>query len=319
MLSMDPPEHNAHRGVVTPAFAPGRIKRMEASIRARVHALLDRLADHDTCDFMATVAAELPIQVVAELMGVPQEDRLRLFEWSNALIGEDDPDLRPSPEHIRRCTGEMGRYALQLWRKRLVRPADDIVSMLVHSEIDGQAMTLERYFATFFLMVIAGNESVRNSLSGGLLLLDAHRDQRQRLVDEPQLIAGAVKEIVRHVSPFLHMRRTATVDTEIAGQRIAKGDKVVLWYLSGNFDEAVFADPHRFDIGRADAEHLGFGYGQHFCLGWRLAELQIRIVFEELLARFPEISICGEVRRVRSNFVNGIKELPVRPGRAARG
>lgn len=310
MLSMDPPEHNAYRGMVTPAFTSERIRGMEAGIRARVTAILDAIAPLGECDFVSSVAAELPIQVIAELFGVPQEDRLRLFEWSNALIGEDDPDLRKSAEHIQRCTQEMGAYALKLWRERLRRPGDDLVSMLVAA--DDEMMSLPRYFATFFLLVIAGNESVRNSISGGLVALSQHPEQRQRLIAEPALILQAAKEIVRWVSPFLHMRRTATEDTELSGQRIAKGDKVVLWYLSGNFDDEAFEHPERFDVARSGPPHLGFGHGQHYCLGWRLAELQLTVLLQELLRRLPDIAPSGPVRRVRSNFVNGIKALPVR-------
>ncbi|KFA91622.1 cytochrome P450 [Archangium violaceum] len=312
MLSMDPPEHNTYRGMVSPAFTAERIRRLEASIRARVTALLDRIAPSGGCEFVSSVAAELPIQVIAELLGVPQEDRLRLFEWSNALVGEDDPDMRRSEEHIRQCTKDMGAYALKLWRERLRRPGDDLVSMLVGTEADGEGMSVPRYFATFFLLVIAGNESVRNTLSGGLLALSRYPEQRRKLVEQPALIPQAVKELVRWVSPFLHMRRTATEDTELAGQRIARGDKVVLWYLSANFDEEVFEQPERFDVTRAGPQHLSFGQGQHFCLGWRLAELQLTVLFQELLRRFPDMEPHGPVRRVRSNFVRGIKELPVR-------
>jgi cytochrome P450 len=309
---MDPPEHNTYRGMVAPAFTAERLRAMEAGIRARVTALLDSIAPLGECEFVSSVAAELPIQVIAELLGVPQEDRLRLFEWSNALIGEDDPDMRRSAEHIRQCSKEMGAYALRLWRERLRRPGEDLVSLLVNTELDGEGMSVPRYFATFFLLVIAGNESVRNSISGGLLALSRHPEQRQRLLENPALIPLAAKEIVRWVSPFLHMRRTATEDTELAGQRIARGERVVLWYLSGNFDEEVFAQPERFDVARTGPLHLGFGQGQHYCLGWRLAEMQLTILFQELLRRFPDMAPCGPVRRVRSNFVNGIKEMPVR-------
>ena len=312
MLSMDPPEHNTYRAMVTPAFTAERIRAMEGRIRARVSGLLDRIAHRGECEFISDVAAELPIQVIAELLGVPPEDGLRLFEWSNALIGEDDPDMRKSSEHIRQCMKEMGAYALKLWRERLRRPGEDLVSMLVNTEIHGEAMSVPRYFATFFLLVIAGNESVRNSISGGLLALSQHPGERQRLLDNPALISQAAREIVRWVSPFLHMRRTATEDTELAGQRIAKGDKVVLWYLSGNFDEEVFEQPERFDVTRSGPQHLGFGQGQHYCMGVRLAELQLTVLFQELLRRFPDMEPVGPVRRVRSNFVHGIKQMPVR-------
>lgn len=312
MLSMDPPEHNAYRAMVAPAFAHERIRALEDNVRARVTTILDAIAPRGACEYITSVAADLPIQVIAALLGAPQEDRRKLFEWSNALIGEDDPDMRKTPDYVRTSAKAMGDYALKLWRARLRKPGDDIVSMLVQTEVDGEPMSIPRYFNTFFLLVIAGNESVRNSISGGLLALAEHPAQKRRLLDDPSLIPLAAKEIVRWVSPFLHMRRTATEDTEIAGQRIAKGDKVVIWYLSGNFDEDAFHEPERFDVGRKGELQLGFGIGQHYCLGWRLAELQLTILLQQLLARFPDLEPSGPARRVRSNFVNGIKELPVR-------
>ncbi|WP_224361037.1 cytochrome P450 [Hyalangium versicolor] len=315
MLTLDPPEHGTYRGLVSPGFNAERIRGLEASIRARATELLDRIARRGECEFISSVAAELPIQVLAELLGVPPEDRPRLFEWSNALVGESDPELRKPGEYIHQCLKEMRAYAQKLWRERLRRPGDDLVSMLVHTELEGtgDVISVPAYYATFSLLVVAGNESVRNSIAGGLVALSQHPEQRQRLLDTPALIPQAAKEIVRWVSPFLHSRRTATEDTELAGQRIAKGDKVVLWYLSGNYDEEVFEQPERFDVTRAgQPPHLGFGHGLHFCLGWRLAELQLTVVFQELLRRFPDMEPSGPIRRVRSNFVNGIKEMPVR-------
>lgn len=314
LLTLDPPEHGAYRGLISPGFTAERIRGLEASIRARVTELLDRIARRGECEFVSSVSAELPIQVLAELLGVPPEDRLRLFEWSNALIGESDPDLRKPGEYIHQCLKEMGAYAQKLWRERLRRPGEDLVSMLVHTELPGtgDVISIQAYYATFCTLVVAGNESVRNSIAGGLVALSQHPEQRQRLLDNPALIPQAVKEIVRWVSPFLHFCRTATEDTELAGQHIAKGDTVVLWYVSGNRDETVFDQPERFDVTRAGQSHLGFGLGIHHCIGWRLAELQLTVMFQELLRRFPDMEPSGPIRRVRSNFVNGIKEMPVR-------
>lgn len=312
VLSMDPPEHGVYRGVVAPAFTPERLRSLEARIRAHATALLDALGHKGEGDFVSAVAAPLPIQVLAELLGVPQEDTPRLLEWSNAFVGEDDPELRGSDEHVRQCTKDLAAYALKLWRERLRRPGNDLISMLVQAEVDGEGMTVPRYLATFSVLLIAGNETVRSALSGGLLALMQHPEQRRKLVEEPGLIPQAMKEIVRWVSPILHMRRTATEDTELAGQRIAKGDKVVLWYLSGNFDEEVFGQPERFEVARSGPAHLGFGHGPHFCQGARLAELQLTVLFQELLARFPDMELSGPIRRVRSNFVHGLKALPVR-------
>ncbi len=217
VLSMDPPEHGVYRGVVAPAFTPERLRGMEALVRARVTALLDAIAHQGECDFVSSVAAPLPIQVLAELLGVPQEDTPRLLEWSNAFVGEDDPDLRGTDEHVRQCTKDLAAYALKLWRERLRRPGNDLVSMLVQTEVNGEGMTIPRYLATFSVLLIAGNETVRSALSGGLLALMQHPEQRRKLVEDPGLIPQAVKEIVRWVSPIMHMRRTATEDTELAG------------------------------------------------------------------------------------------------------
>ena len=312
MLSMDPPEHGVYRGVTAPGFTAERLRSMEAGIRARTRALLDAIARQGECDLVSAVAAPLPNLTLAELLGVPQEDAPRLLEWSNVLVGEDDPDLRRSEAHLRQCMGDVAAYALKQWRERLRRPGNDLVSLLTQTEVDGDVMPVPRYFAVFALFLIAGNETVRNSISGGMLALMQHPAQRRKLLEDPSLIPQAVKEIVRWVSPALHMRRTATEDTELAGQRIARGDKVVLWYVSGNFDEEVFDAPERFEVARAGPGHLGFGYGTHFCQGARLAELQLTVLLQELLPRFPDMELSGPIRRIRSNFVHGLKTLPVR-------
>lgn len=316
MISMDPPEHAAYRRMITPGFVPKRVSNMEERIRARVTRLLDNMPKTGEAEFVSAVAAALPIEVLAELFGVPESDGPKLFEWSNATVGEDDPELRVSDDYMRQCIMEMAGYAAGLWQQRVEAPGDDLISMLVHSKIDGEALTFPAFIGTFILLVVAGNETTRNSISGGLLALSEHPAERRKLLDDPSLIPSAVQEIVRWVSPVLHMRRTATEDTEIRGQRIRRGDKVVMWYASANRDEEKWAEPYRFDVARyanpQTPTQLGFGAGQHFCLGSRLAELQLRILFEELLKRFPDIEVAGPVRRLRSNFISGIKEMPVR-------
>jgi linalool 8-monooxygenase len=312
MISMDPPEHNQYRRMVSPGFAPRRIQQLEERIRDRVSGILDRLEGADTCDFVADIAAELPIQMLAELLGVPQEDRAKLFEWSNALIAEDDPEYRSSPEAVAEKISQMAEYALKLWRERFEHPGDDLISMLVHSRVDGEAMTPERYIGTFILLVAAGNETTRNSLSGGFLALAEHPAERRRLIEDPSLLAVAATEIVRWVSPVMHMRRTAVESAQIGRQAIRQGEKVILWYCSGNRDEAIFADPFRFDIARSEPPNVGFGTGQHFCLGARLAELQIRVFYDEFLRRYPDARPAGPIRRMRSNFVVGYKSIPTR-------
>lgn len=316
MISMDPPEHAGYRRMVTPGFVPRRISNMEERIRARVTRLLDAMPRTGEAEFISAVAAALPIEVLAELFGVPESDGPKLFEWSNATVGEDDPELRVSDEYMQQCIVEMAAYAAGLWQQRLEQPGDDLISMLAHSKIDGEAMSFPTYISTFILLVVAGNETTRNSISGGLLALSENPQERQKLLDDPSLIPSAVQEIVRWVSPVLHMRRTAAEDTELGGQKIKKGDKVVMWYASANRDEEKWDDPYRFDVTRytkpQTATQLGFGAGQHFCLGSRLAELQLKVLFEELLRRFPDIHVSGPVRRLRSNFIYGIKEMPVR-------
>ncbi len=312
MISIDPPEHNRYRRMVSPGFSPTRLRALEDRIRERVCAILDRLGDRRECEFVTEVAAELPIQVLAELLGIPQEDRLKLFDWSNSMIAEDDPEMRKSPEAVGADLNAMAEYSIRLWNERIARPGGDLVSMLAHSEIDGEKMSMERYLGTFLLLVVAGNETTRNSISGGLVTLAQFPAERQRLAANPAALGTAAAEIIRYVSPVLHMRRTATADTELRGKKIRAGDKIIMWYLSANRDEAIYTDPFRFDVTRAEAPSLGFGIGEHFCLGARLAEMQLRVFFGEFLRRYPEAAPCGPIRRMRSNFIAGIKELPVR-------
>jgi linalool 8-monooxygenase len=311
MISMDPPEHNRYRRMVSQGFTTPRLQALETQIRERVTALLDRLGDRKECEFVSEVAAELPIQVLAELIDVPQQDRMKLFDWSNAMIAEDDPELRKSPEQTAADVQEMAGYAAGLWEDRRARPGTDLISMLVHSKVEGE-MTRERYLGTFILLIAAGNETTRNSISGGLITLAQFPAERAKLAADPRLLESGAAEIVRYVSPIMHMRRTAVADTELRGKNIRKGDKIILWYASANRDEEAFADPFRFDATRGEPGHLGFGIGQHYCLGARLAELQLRLFFGEFLKRYPKAEPSGPIRRMRSNFVAGIKEMPVR-------
>ena len=318
MISMDPPEHSKYRGTILPGLMSKRVLDMEVGIRRRARSILDdferALDDEGEADFVQKVAVELPIQMLAELFQVPDERQADLFRWSNAIVAEDDPDMRASDEYMAQCWEEMSLYALELYQQRMAEPGDDLISMMVHARIDGEPMSMQRYLAAFGLLIVAGNETTRNSISGGMLALAEHPDQRQLLVDDPTLIAGSASEIVRWVSPVIHMRRTATADTEIRGQQIRRGQKVVLWYCSANRDEDAFDEPFAFDVTRKGPMQLGFGIGQHFCLGARLAELQLRVVFEELLPRLPTLEPVGRVDRLRSNFIAGIKEMRVRRG-----
>ena len=312
MITMDPPEHSQHRRMVAPGLTPNTLENLTPRIRERARVILDAIADRGECEFVSSVAAELPIQMLAELFAVPQEDRHKLFHWSNLIIGGDDPDVAQSRQETLAAFMELAGYAMQLYQQRREEPGADLISMLANTEVDGRPMNVADYLSAFVLLVVAGNETTRNSISGGLLALSEHPYERQKLLDDPALIPGAVDEIIRWVHPVIYMRRTALEDYEIRGVRIRAGAKVALWYLSGNRDEEKWQDPFTFDVTRSGPRHLSFGYGQHLCIGWRLAEIQLRVLLEELLARYPDMQATGEVSRIRTNFLNSIKRMLVR-------
>ena len=312
MVNMDPPKHNKFRNLVSRGFTPRMIARLEPMIRAAAKRTVDAVATRGECDFVRSLAGELPLIIIADLMGIPQDDRSKVFDWSNRLIGFDDPEFQTSLEDGKVAAMELWMYANQLADTRRKDPGTDLTSILLQSSVDGESLS-ELEFDTFFLMLaVAGNETTRNAISGGMLALIQHPEQRQRLIDDPALIPSAVEEILRWVTPVIHFRRTATRDVELRGQLIRENDKVVIFYPSANRDEEVFPDPFAFDVGRTPNEHLSFGVGQHFCLGASLARLELKIIFEELLARLPDLELTGEIRRLRSNFINGIKQMPVR-------
>jgi len=312
MLGMDPPRHSKYRRLVSGGFTPRTISRLEPHIRQIARRIVEEIARKGECEFVKEVAAELPLQVIAEFLGVPDEERGRIFDLSNRLIGFDDPEFQTSPEDGKIAATEMWLYANQLARSRRLNPQEDIVSLLVNAEVEGEKLTEMEFNNFFLLLAVAGNETTRNLISGGMLALLEHPRELRRLQTDPTLLPSAVEEMLRWVTPVAHFRRTATADTEIRGRPIAAGERVVMFYPSANRDEEVFRDPQRFDIGRTPNDHLSFGIGEHFCLGSPLARLEIRIMFEELLRRLPEIELVGPVRRLRSNFINGIKSMPVR-------
>ncbi len=312
MLNQDPPKHTKLRSLVSRGFTPRMISRLEPRIREQARLIVDKVAARGECDFVADIACELPLQVIAEMMGIPLEDRHKLFEWSNRLIGFDDPEFQTSLEDGKIAATEMYVYANQLAIERRQHPGDDLVSVLMNGEVDGQQLSELEFDLFFLLLAVAGNETTRNLISGGMLALIEHPEQRARLLADPSLIDTTVEEMLRWVSPVTHFRRTATRDTELRGHRIREGDKVVIYYISANRDEDVFAAPDHFDVGRTPNNHLAFGIGEHFCLGSNLARLEIRLMFAELLRRLPDIELAGPVARLRSNFIAGIKRMPVR-------
>jgi cholest-4-en-3-one 26-monooxygenase len=314
LINMDPPQHVKHRRLVQKGFTPRQVKPLEPRIRELCGKLIDQLVHRDECDLVADLAAELPMQVICELVGVPFEDRHLVYDLSNRLIGFDDPDFQTSEEDGKIAAAEMYAYAQKLANERREKPQDDLVTKLINAEVDGKKLTEHEFNCFFLLLVLAGNETTRTATTHGVHLLMRFQEQRQRLLEDPSLLRSAVEEILRFESPLIHFRRTATQDTEIRGVKIRKGDKVTIWYPSANRDEEIFPDADTFDIGRTPNAHVAFGIGEHFCLGSNLARLELNVMFEELLSRLPDIQLAGEPRRLRSNFINAIKYMPVRFG-----
>jgi len=314
MLNMDAPRHTRFRRLVNMGFSPKVVNRMTTQIRETAARIVDAVAARGTCDFVAEISAELPLQVIVDMMGVPIEDRHLVFRWSNQMIGFDDPEYQPTADVSKIASMEMFMYANKLAEERRRNPRGDadLVSVLMDAEVDGDKLSEVEFDAFFLLLAVAGNETTRNLISGGMLALLQNPDERARLLRDPGLLPKAIEEMLRWVSPVMYFRRTVTHDTELHGQPIPEGDKVTLWYGSANRDEEVFPHADRFDVGRTPNEHLAFGLGHHFCLGANLARLEIQIMFEELLRRLPDMELDGRVERLRSNFINGIKRMPVR-------
>jgi cytochrome P450 len=312
-IGLDPPQHDAERKVVTPMFSSAGIQAMAPLIRERAAKILDELPVGETFDFVDKVSIELTSQMLATLFNFPFEDR-RLLPRASDLILMPPPD--DAGELEARQTELMGIFTrfVPLWieRKAAASPADDLISLLAH----GAATTSdnpEEFFGNLVLLVVAGSDTTRHSISGALLALNENPDQYQRLRETPALLETAVPEIIRWQTPVAHMRRTALADYELSGKTIRKGEKVIMWYVSGNRDDTVIENPDAFVIDRArPRQHVSFGFGVHRCVGNRLAEMQLRIVWEEILKRFPRIEIVGDIRRLRSNFVKGYEAMPVR-------
>ncbi|GLZ05414.1 steroid C26-monooxygenase [Actinomadura sp. NBRC 104412] len=317
MLNQDPPEHSKKRSIVNRGFTPRAIGALEEHIRDICRELVGevaaRLRAGGEADFVTDIAAPLPLYVICELLGAPPEDREKIFHWSNTLIGREDPEFQTSVEEGERAASELYAYAEGLAAERRAEPRDDIVTRLLQPDAEGGELTGNEFELFVMLLSVAGNETTRNAASGGMLALFEHPDQWERLRADPSLVRTAADEIVRWVTPVNLFRRTATQDVELGGQRIAAGDKVVVFYASANRDERVFEDPFTFDVGRDPNPHLGFGGGgPHFCLGAHLARLELSVLFETLLDTMPNIQLSGNVRRLRSSFINGIKGMPVR-------
>jgi cholest-4-en-3-one 26-monooxygenase len=313
MLTMDPPQHTRYRKLVNKGFTPRMIAALEPHIRERTVAILDEAIAKGSADFVVDVAAELPLQAIAELIGVPFEDRHKLFDWSNRMIGSEDPEYLVAQDQAFMAQFEMFAYAGELAEQRKAEPRDDIMTALLKAELDGDKLTDMEFNLFFLLLAVAGNETTRNAISHGMNAFLDHPDQWAHLVGDPHgAIGTATEEILRWASPVMYFRRNVLQDTELSGVEFKKGEKVSIWYCSANRDEDVFEDPFTFDVLRSPNDHLAFGGGgPHFCLGSSLARLEIKVLFEELAQRAPDISREGPADPLRSNFIGGIKHLPV--------
>ncbi|MFI0355536.1 cytochrome P450 [Actinomadura sp. 9N407] len=312
MLFQDPPDHTKLRGMVNKGFTPRMIKQLEEHIRRTCNELIDQAAPLGACDFVEHFAAPLPLYTICELLGAPLEDRDKIFRWSNTLVAFNDPEYIGDRSESAACAAEFAVWAGELAQERASTPRDDIVTKLLSAGPDGERLSDEEFQLFVIMLSIAGNETTRTATAGGMQAFFDYPEQWERLKNDRSLIPTAVEEIVRWVSPINQFRRTATQDTELGGKEIKAGDKVVLFYASANRDEKVFDDPFRFDVARDPNPQIGFGGGgPHFCLGTHLARMNLRIIFETILDRVPDIRPAGEPRRLRSNFVNGVKELPV--------
>jgi cholest-4-en-3-one 26-monooxygenase len=313
-IGMDPPKHDRLKMLFQAGFTPKRIAAHDDAIRQIVVNVLDRLDGRETCDLVNDVAQPAVARVIGSFMGIPEEDDATWAALMNEMLGAGDPDLNPGgiddimakmiPELFERCSS--------LIAQRRANPTDDLTSVLVHAEVDGEKLEDHEIVMGFFLLVAAGNDSTKATYCSGMRALMEHPEERQRVLDDPSLISSVVEESLRMYPAFAHFRRTATADTELNGQQIKAGDKVVLWYVSSNREESLYEDPDTFDAAR-NPEHQAFGAGgRHFCLGTALARLELRILFEETLARYPEMSIDGRCTYVESGFINQLKTLPVR-------
>lgn len=316
MLTMDPPEHGRLRRIVSRAFTPRRVERFTEQVAARARRLVDAVIDRGECDFAAEVSDEFPVRNLADLLGVPESDHRLLLTWTDRIIGYQDPehaevfrdaDGIPINPRSPAALADMFDYARELAAHKRAHPADDVLTALATAELtEGE---LEMFF---FLLSVAGNDTVRSAGPGGMLAFAEHPEQRRLLLARPDLLDTAVEEVLRWHPPVLSFRRTATVDTSLAGQRIVEGDKVVVFHASANFDPAAFADPMRFDIARRPNDHVAFGDGPHVCLGAHFARLQLRALFHEALRRMPDLELTGAPQHLVSNFINGLKHLPLR-------
>jgi cytochrome P450 len=315
MINMDDPRHARLRRIVSRGFTPRMIKRVDDQVQEVATKIVDRVLDTGACDFVTEIAAALPLEIICDMMGIPESQHRFVFDRTNAILGAGDPEYTSEPSQIvpnlLRAGAELSELVQDLGRLRVKNPTDDMTSALINAEVDGERLSSQELGSFFVLLVVAGNETTRNAISHGLKALCDHPKQRALWQEDFEALApSAVEEIVRWATPVIHFRRTATRDTEIRGQKIGAGQKIVLWYCSANRDEDVFSNPFEFDIRRAPNPHVGFGGpGPHFCLGAHLARREITVMFRELFQRVPDIRVTGEPDRLASFFIHGIKHM----------
>jgi cytochrome P450 len=312
IINMDPPEHRRFRALINKAFTPRMVDKVRPTVVRMAERIVDEIAPRGECEFVDEVAALMPMGVICELVGVAEEDRRTVYELTNRMIGSDDPELSATPLEAEMAMLEMFQYAAKTAERARSHPADDLATALVNAEIDGEHITDLEFNCFFLALAVAGNETTRSVTCHGMRLLIEHPDQRRALLDDPGLLDCAIDEMLRFAPPVHHFRRTASRDVTVRGQDVRAGDKVTLWYASANRDEDVFTRADVFDVRRRPNEHLAFGIGEHFCLGANLARMELHEILRELLARVPDMELDAPIRRLRSNFINGVKEMRVR-------
>ncbi len=312
MLNMDPPLHTRYRRLVNKGFTPRMVAQLEAEIHRAADSIIDSVIEKGEADFVTDISAELPLIVIADLLGVPQEDRHQMFDWSNRMIGQEDPEYQITAEIAQQSAMELYAYASQLFTEKRANPHDDLMSVLTQVEVDNERLSELELELFFLLLTVAGNETTRNLMSGAMHTFFQFPDQWRKLVADPSLLPSAIDEMLRFVTPVMNFRRQTTMPVEIRGQQIDADQKVVFFHSSANRDEDIFENPDTFDITRSPNPHMAFGAGgPHFCLGANLARMEIRVMYKHLLDRLPDIHQDGDAQRLQSAFINGVKHLPV--------
>lgn len=313
MINMDPPKHAKYRRIVARTFTPRAVQEIEPAIRRHSTRVVDEVARDGSCEFVTQLASELPLILICEFLGFPQKDRHKVFDWSNRMIGFDDPDMTEGAEDRTAASLELYMYANEIAAQKRAEPDGTLVSKLINGDVEGVSLTEHEFNSFVLLLAVAGNETTRNATSHGMRLLHDHPEQRETLRSDLEThLPTFVEEILRFSPSVIHFRRTATEDAEIRGVKVPKGSKVAMFYSSANRDGDVFANPDTFDVTRDPNPHLAFGVGEHFCLGASLARMQLRCIFREIVSRLPDIHLSAPLRRMRGNFIDGVKEMPVR-------